>query len=88
MRVVMNLTKPYTNKGYRLFFDNKYTRVPFFPELERTVILACGTVRSNKKFLPKDIFDHGNQQRKRHKRGDSLFCQSGNLLHMEGQKAC
>ena len=57
MHVVLKLTEPYANKGYRLFVDNWYTSVPVFLELERRGILACGTVRGNRKFLPKDIVD-------------------------------
>ena len=79
MRVVLNLTEPYAHKGYRLFVDNWYTSVPLFLELERS-ILACGTVRGNRKFLPKEIVDQRNEQVKRLKRGDSLFRQSGNLI--------
>ena len=78
--VVLNLTEPYAHKGYRLFVDNWYTSVPLFLELERRGILACGTVRSNRKFLPKEIVDQQNEQVKRLKRGDSLFRQSGNLV--------
>ena len=48
MCVVLNLTEPYARKGYWLFFDNWYTSVPLFLELERRSILACGTVRGNK----------------------------------------
>ena len=82
MRVVLNLTEPYAHKGYRLFVDNWYTSVPLFLELERRSILslACGTVRGNRKFLPKEIVDQRNEQVKRLKRGDSLFRQSGNLI--------
>ena len=80
MRVVMSLTQPYANKGYQLFVDNWCTSVPLFLELERRCILACGTVRSNKKFLLKDIVDHHNEQVKRLERGDSLVRQSDNLI--------
>ena len=80
MHVVLNLTEPYARKGYRLFVDNWYTSVPLFLELEIRSILACGTVRGNRKFLPKEIVDQRNEQVKRLKRGDSLFRQSGNLI--------
>ena len=82
MRVVLNLTEPYAHKEYRLFVDNWYTSVPCFLELERRSIhvLASGAVRSNRKFLPKEIVDQQNEQVKRLKRGDSLFRQSSNLI--------
>ena len=53
IRVVMKLTEPYANKGYRLYVDNWHTSVPLFLELERRGILACGTVKSNRKFFTK-----------------------------------
>ena len=78
MRVVIQLMAPYVDKGYRLFVDNWYTSVPLFLELERRGILACGTLRGNKKFLPK--FRSSNERVKRLQRGESLFRQSGNLV--------
>lgn len=53
--VVPQVIEPYTNLGYRLYVDNWYTSIPLFLELERRGILACGTVRLNRKYLPKDI---------------------------------
>ena len=82
MRVVLNLTEPYAHKEYWLFVDNWYTSVPCFLELERRSIhvLASGAVRSNRKFLPKEIVDQQHEQVKRLKRGDSLFRQSSNVI--------
>lgn len=79
-RVVLQLIEPYTNSGYRLYVDNWYTSVPLFLELERRGILACGTVRPNRKYLPKDIVDAKQQQVKNLARGESLFKQTGNLV--------
>ena len=82
MRVVLNLTEPYAHKEYWLFVDNWYTSVPCFLELERRSIhvLASGAVRSNRKFLPKEIVDQQHEQVKKLKRGDSLFRQSSNVI--------
>ena len=65
-----------------MFVDNWYTSVPCFLELERRSIhvLASGAVRSNRKFLPKEIVDQQHEQVKRLKRGDSLFRQSSNVI--------
>ena len=38
-------------------------------------------MRSNRKFLPKEIVDQQHEQVKRLKRGDSLFRQSSNVIH-------
>ena len=80
MGVVLKLVEPYVDKGYRLFVDNWYTSVPLFLELERRGILACGTVRGNRKFLPKDSVDQTKEHVKRLKRGESLFRQNNNLV--------
>ncbi|XP_031570879.1 piggyBac transposable element-derived protein 4-like [Actinia tenebrosa] len=76
----MNLVEPYTNKGYRLYVDNWYTNVPLFLKLEKKGILACGTVRGNRKYLPQDIVNAKIEHIKRMARGDSLFRQCGNLI--------
>lgn len=79
-RVVKQLIEPYTNKGYRLYVDNWYTNVPLFLELEEKGVLACGTVRGNRKYLPKEIVNAKDQQVKTLARGESLFRQCGNLV--------
>ena len=45
---ILNLTEPFKDTVC-LFVHNWYTSVPL--ELERRSILACGTVRSNRKFF-------------------------------------
>ena len=56
-RAVMSLMEPFPDKGYYVFMDNYCTSVGFFEELEGRKTLACGTVRSNRLGLPKDICD-------------------------------
>ena len=56
-RAVMSLMEPFLDKGYYVFMDNHYTSVGLFEELEGRKTLACGTVRSNRLGLPKDICD-------------------------------
>ena len=53
----MSLMEPFLDKGYYVFMDNHYTSVGLFEELEGRKTLACGTVRSNRLGLPKDICD-------------------------------
>ena len=78
-QVVLKMTEPYVNKGYRLFVDNWYTSVP---QLGRRGILACGTARPNGKYLPQDIVDQQYKQVKSPVRGESLFRQSGSLVYV------
>ena len=65
---VMGLMEAFFDKGYKLYMDNYYTSVPLFEDLERRGTLACGTVRSNRKGLPKDITDVHNEEIKGLKR--------------------
>ena len=71
-RAVMSLMESFLDKGYVLYMDNYYTSVPLFEDLERQGTLACGTVHSNRKGLPKDITDAKNAEVKALERGDSL----------------
>lgn len=78
-RAVMTLMESFLDKGYVLYMDNYYTSVPLFEDLERRGTLACGTVRSNRKGLPKDITDAKNAEVKALERGDSLYRQKGTV---------
>ncbi|XP_068728265.1 piggyBac transposable element-derived protein 4-like [Montipora capricornis] len=72
-RAVMLLMEPFLDKGYYVFMDNYYTSVGLFEELEGRKTLACGTVRSNRLGLPKDICDLKAKEVKSLKRGESLY---------------
>lgn len=52
-RVVRNLSRNLAFKFYHLYFDNYFTSVSLMISLKQDGILACGTVRSNRKDLPK-----------------------------------
>ena len=68
------------------------TGIPVYPSFRnwKERILACGTVRANRKFLPKEIVAQQNEQvRRLKKRGFSLSSkQQSNMLHVERQEAC
>jgi len=51
-RVVLNLTKPYWNKGIIVFFDNYFTSISLLEKLKLENTLACGKIRSNRKGIP------------------------------------
>ena len=76
---VMGLMEAFFDKGYKLYMDNYYSSVPLFEDLERRGTLACGTVRSNRKGLPKDITDVHNEEIKGLKRGESVYRQKDTI---------
>lgn len=51
-RVVLNLTKPYWNKGMKVFFDNYFTSIHLLEKLKLENTFASGTIRSNRKGIP------------------------------------
>ena len=59
--------------------DNYYTSVPLFEDLKRHGTLACGTVRSNRKGLPRDITDVHNEEIKGLKRRESVYRQKDTI---------
>lgn len=52
---VMSVMEPYLDKGYYVFMHNYYTSFALYEELEERSTLACGTVRSNRLGLSKEI---------------------------------
>ena len=54
-RVVMDLCSHMFGKNLRLYFDNFYTSVDLLKDLHTRGISGCGTVRTNRKGLPKDL---------------------------------
>lgn len=51
-RVVLNLTKPYWNKGIMVYFDNYFTSINLLEKLKTENTFACGTIRSTRKGIP------------------------------------
>jgi len=52
-KVVIDLTKSIISGFYHIYFDNFFTSVDLLVTLKLHNILACGTVRKNRKNLPK-----------------------------------
>ncbi|EFN85041.1 PiggyBac transposable element-derived protein 4, partial [Harpegnathos saltator] len=50
--IVMQLLKPYLNKGHTLYVDNWYTSPALFILLHKNGTNACGTVRKRRKGMP------------------------------------
>ncbi|KAG8223623.1 hypothetical protein J437_LFUL003491 [Ladona fulva] len=51
--IVGTLIKPYLEKGHMLFVDNWYSSPALFLWLHNKTTNACGTVRKNRKHMPK-----------------------------------
>ena len=75
----MSVIEPYLDVGCYVFMDNYYTSVTLFKELEERKTLACGTVRSNRQGLPKEICGVKEKKVKQLKRGESLYRQKENV---------
>jgi len=52
-RVLKDLSRDLVHKNYCIFFDNFFTTVELMSSLLTDGILACGTVRKDRKNLPK-----------------------------------
>ena len=51
--VVMNMTSPYHGGNRHVYFDNFFTSPKLMEDLLESKTYACGTVRTNRKGLPK-----------------------------------
>ena len=80
-RVVHDLTRHVQHKYHQIYMDNFYSEPELFLQLQENDILACGTVRQNRKSFPKEIV-LTKQMEKNMNRGDYLWCCHGNLVAM------
>lgn len=65
-RVVLELTKKEWGKNRIVYFDNFFSSVPLLEKLKCEQTFACGTIRTNKKYLPKNMQNNDKLM----KRGD------------------
>ena len=68
------LTFNLRGKNFWVFMDNLYTSIPLLQFLHSHKIFACGTIRSNRKYLPPQIKNPPRLQR-----GDSITFQDANF---------
>ncbi|XP_067023688.1 piggyBac transposable element-derived protein 4-like [Acropora muricata] len=54
-QVVLSLLEGYENKGHIVHLDNFYSAPILFKKLEEMNIGACGTVKANRKQMPKEL---------------------------------
>ncbi|XP_063235868.1 piggyBac transposable element-derived protein 3-like [Bacillus rossius redtenbacheri] len=67
-RVVLELSKPVWGNFRELYFDNYFSSLSLLERLAAEKTHACGTIRANRKGLPKNLTDD-----KKLDRGDSDF---------------
>lgn len=72
--VVLQLCQPLAKKGVEVYCDNFFTSVNLLDILKQNDIMACGTIRSNRKHMPKQFPADKNM-----KRGDISYFTSGNI---------
>nr|XP_004210406.2 piggyBac transposable element-derived protein 4-like [Hydra vulgaris] len=53
--VLYQLTKPLHGKHHQVYFDNYFTTVPLMEYLLQHEVYCCGTIRSDRKYLPKNL---------------------------------
>ena len=66
--LVLSMMAGLLHKGYRLYMDNWYSSASLFSTLFQKGTHACGTVRMNRKGLPKNL-----KPQQKMKKGDSVF---------------
>nr|BAF82020.1 piggyBac transposase Uribo1 [Xenopus laevis] len=76
-KIVWELITPLLGRGYHLYVDNFYTSILLFRTLYCLDTLACGTVRQNRKGLPKELVD------KKLKRGEVHALRTDELLALK-----
>jgi len=73
--VAQRLTSGYQGKNHIIIMDNYFTNVPLFLNLLSSSTYACGTIRSNRKYLPESF-----QEKKVMTQGEHQFWQTDNLV--------
>ena len=61
--IVYQLTKPLHGKHHQLFIDNYFRMVPLLECLFHHHVYCCGTIRSDRKYLPKNLKTEKTLQR-------------------------
>ena len=69
--VVNKLLEPYFGKGHSLYVDNWYSSPQLFQFLHANKVGACGTVKANRKFLPK--FDNLQVGERKHFHSNNIM---------------
>lgn len=86
-KLVMRMLKKANilDKGHCIYMDNYYNSIELFEELFSKDTYACGTVRSNRKGLPKalSVTNEKPPKKIKLKKGDSVFRRSDTTLALK-----
>ena len=77
-KVVIHLTSDLFRKNHKVYFDNYYSSVPLLEYLLLHKVFCCGTIRSNRKYLPKGLKRDKTLQ---HGDSDSRVSAQGSVVH-------
>jgi hypothetical protein len=55
VQTVCRLLRPLQGFNHRVYMDNFYTSIPVFTQLARMLIWSTGTIRTNRKYLDKEV---------------------------------
>ena len=70
--MVHNLTRTLVGKNHHVFVDNFFNSVNLAEDLLQDKIYICGTVRSNRQGIPREL-GPSTQRVKQLRQGESLF---------------
>ena len=62
-KVVVNFSKDLLGKYHQVYFDNYFNSVPLMQYLKANAVMACGTIRANRKGLPTGLIPDKGLQR-------------------------
>ena len=75
--LTLKLTEPFTNENRNVTCDNWFTSVPLAKKLLEKKTTLLGTIRSNRKFIPKEAKSNEGRSKKSvkyYKKSDMILC--------------
>ena len=74
--MVKDLTEKIQHRHHHVYFDDCFNSLPLLTDLLKVGVYGCGTIRSNRKWLPED---RQQSMKELKKRGDMVTTQCENL---------
>jgi len=79
--VVMNLSSPFLNQGYRIYMDNFYTSPQLLKDLYENKTYATGTMASNRRGFPSQVKNKIGQFKNK-PRGSGLYMRDDKSVYV------